>query len=170
MHGGSAELVAVCCDIPVRVTRLVAGQDAERKPQTALQGDAHEERVDATKRWPEPAWPANAHGVRPWQGDTADGHRGEQNLALTQKSMRVASEHRGAGRESMRRGCLRGGSAHSSAGIAGFCDLREIMQNPRMGVAHSRHMDPTVSRSVSSLDREGRKSRMRGRHERKEAT
>eukprot|EP00965_Chrysotila_dentata_P208753 6184882-Pleurochrysis_carterae.AAC.2 len=42
----SADLVAIHCYIPVRVTSLEAGQDAERKPQAALQSDAHEGRVN----------------------------------------------------------------------------------------------------------------------------
>eukprot|EP00965_Chrysotila_dentata_P192504 6175212-Pleurochrysis_carterae.AAC.1 len=46
----SADLFAVHCDVPVRVTSLGASQAAERKPQAALQGDAHEGRVNATKR------------------------------------------------------------------------------------------------------------------------
>eukprot|EP00965_Chrysotila_dentata_P017972 596828-Pleurochrysis_carterae.AAC.1 len=46
----SADLVAVHCDIPIRVTSLGASQDTERKPQAALQGDAHEGRVNVTKR------------------------------------------------------------------------------------------------------------------------
>eukprot|EP00965_Chrysotila_dentata_P076592 2528738-Pleurochrysis_carterae.AAC.2 len=45
----SADLVAVHCEVPVRVTCLGASQDAERNPQDAPQGDAHEERVNATK-------------------------------------------------------------------------------------------------------------------------
>eukprot|EP00965_Chrysotila_dentata_P096444 3187144-Pleurochrysis_carterae.AAC.1 len=100
----SADLVAVHCYIPivVKVASSGADQDAERKPQAALQGDAHEGRVNAAMRvswdsvqestskrlsdgyesrglphtgrwqWPEPVWPANAHGARPWQGDAAD--------------------------------------------------------------------------------------------------
>eukprot|EP00965_Chrysotila_dentata_P037558 1249355-Pleurochrysis_carterae.AAC.1 len=46
----SADLVAVHCDVPVWVTSLGASQDAERKPQAALQSDAHEGRVNAMKR------------------------------------------------------------------------------------------------------------------------
>eukprot|EP00965_Chrysotila_dentata_P245551 6206626-Pleurochrysis_carterae.AAC.2 len=46
----SAHLVAFHCYIPVRVTSLGAGQDAELKRQAALQGDAHEGRVNAAKR------------------------------------------------------------------------------------------------------------------------
>eukprot|EP00965_Chrysotila_dentata_P255389 6212204-Pleurochrysis_carterae.AAC.2 len=34
--------LAIHCYIPVRVTSSGAGQDAERKPQVALQGGAHE--------------------------------------------------------------------------------------------------------------------------------
>eukprot|EP00965_Chrysotila_dentata_P256458 6212546-Pleurochrysis_carterae.AAC.1 len=46
----SADLVAVYCDVPVRVTSLGASREAERKPQAALRSDAHEGRVNATKR------------------------------------------------------------------------------------------------------------------------
>eukprot|EP00965_Chrysotila_dentata_P018887 629566-Pleurochrysis_carterae.AAC.1 len=36
----SADLVAVHCDVPVKVTSLGASQDAERKPQAVLKAPA----------------------------------------------------------------------------------------------------------------------------------
>eukprot|EP00965_Chrysotila_dentata_P256592 6212591-Pleurochrysis_carterae.AAC.1 len=118
VKAGRMLIWSIHCYIPVRVISSGAGYGAERKPQAALQGGAHEGRVNKAKQpakgtwqWPEPAWPANAHGARPWQGNPADRHRGGHNPIVAQKPMRVVSEHRGARRESMRRGCLRGGQS-----------------------------------------------------------